>query len=231
MKLATDKAHRDYFYKHGVIEFDALFTPDQVREMNVTIDNILCKNLGIRRDQLVRQSPQEIFLHGRDLYREDEALKKHVLHRRLAEIAVELTEARSLRIGYEQLFVGETKEPLIENVYNQFLHQEGTLQNKSCITPVVCGLMLCLEPATFPEIPPALFPKTAGSGVFFKPDLPFDLTFLSHAQGGRYLLIVYAHPRTVYILNDNDPHTHALKHKGYVFGDKLSDKLNPLIYR
>lgn len=231
MKLATDKSHRNYFHKNGVIEFDGLFNISQVDELNAAIDNILCKNLAIPREKLARQSPNEIFLHGRDLFRENDLLKKQLLHQRLAEIAVELTEERSLRMGYDQLFVGESKQPLFSTVYDQFLHQEGTLHDKSTITPVLCGLMLCLEPSVSEQNSSVLFPKTAGSGVYFKADIPFDLTFLSHAEGGRYLLIAYAHPRTVYILNEKDPHTHALKHKGYVFGDRLSDKLNPLIYR
>ncbi|QLH36192.1 MAG: hypothetical protein HWD61_08680 [Parachlamydiaceae bacterium] len=45
------------------------------------------------------------------------------------------------------------------------------------------------------------------------------------------MLLAFADFRTVYILNENDPHTHTLKHLGYVFGDKLSDKLNPIVYR
>lgn len=230
MKYATDKSHRDYFYKHGTIEFDELFNADQVHELNVAIDKILCKKLSITKDKLPRQSPNELFLQGRDLFRHDESLKKLLLHQRLAEIAVELTEARSLRIGYDQLFVGESKPPLFETAYDQFLHQPGTLQERSCITPVQCGLMLCLEPVPLSaESPAALFPKIAGNGVFFRADIPLDLQSLSHAQGARYLLIVYAHSRTVYILNEKDPHTHALKHIGYVFGDRLSDKLNPLI--
>lgn len=231
MKFATDKSHRDYFYKHGTIEFDELFSPEQIHELNVAIDAVLCKNLSIRKDQLARQTPQELFLGGRDLFRRDESIKKLLLHRRLAEIAVELMETHFLRMGYDQLLLGETKQPIIETTYDRFLRREGTLQEKSCITPIICGLMLCLDPAQASENSSAFFPKTAGSGVFFKPDIPLDLSFLCQALGGRYLLIAYAEARTVYILNENDPHTHALKHIGYVFGDKLSDKLNPIIYR
>ncbi len=230
MKFATDKSHRDYFYKHGTIEFEGLFTPTQINEINAKIDEILCKNLAIKSYKLAKQNAQEIFKHGRDLFRHDEALKKLLLHKRLANIAVELLEVRSIRMGYDQLLVGEVGSPLLDPMYDQFLQQEGTLQEKSCMTPVVCGLMLCLEPPQT-EVTSIFFPKTPGHVIFFRPNIPLDLKFLTQVQGGRYLLMTYADRRTVYILNEKDPHTHTLKHRGYVFGDKLSDSLNPIIYR
>lgn len=233
MKLATDKSHRDYFYKHGMIEFDALLNSDQIQELNVSINKILMQELAIPAVKLERQNAYDLFMRGHDLFRKDDGIKKNILHRRLAEIAVELMEVRALRIGYDQLLSGvlQSSTDDAKNVYTQYLQDEGSLQDKSCIKPVICGLLVCLEPADSIEIPPALLSKTPGSGVYFKPDLPFDLTFLAHAKKGRYLLITYADPRTVYILNDKDPHTHSLKHRGYVFGDRLSDKLNPLVYK
>jgi hypothetical protein len=231
MKFSTDKPHRDYFYKHGTIEFDALFTSDQIHELNKAIDHILCQKLSIASSQLPRQESNDLFLQGRDLFRQEDSIKKLVLHRRLAEIAVELTEARSLRIGYDQLLPGEPKPPYIDTAYNQFLMNPGTLQDKSCLIPVICGLIICLEPSPDEEAPSPLFSKTPGNGIFFKADLPMDLSNLTQSPGGRYLLITYVDPRTVYVFNEKDPHTHHLKHIGYVFGDRLSDKLNPLIYR
>ncbi len=230
MKYATDKSHRDYFYKHGLIEFDALFSPEQVQELNEAIDYILCTKLHITKDKLSKQNVNAYFLQGHDLFRHHESLKKLLLFRHLGEIAAELMEVRSLRIGYDQLLVGQGNKPMLETVYGQFLLQSGSLQEKSSIKPVICGLILCLEPTQSSESSP-FFSKQAGNGIFFKADIPFDTTILSHSQGGRYILIVYAAPRTVYILTENDPHTHALKHIGYVFGDKLSDKLNPIIIR
>jgi len=231
MKFSTDKSHRDYFYKHGVIEFDELFNADQVHEMDVLIGQILCKRLSIQPNKLARLSPEEFFLHGYNLFRDDESLKKLLLHRRLAEIAAELLEVQYLRMGFDQLFVGETEPSKFKTIYDQFLHQEGTLQEKSCIKPVVCGLNICIEPAQPSEMTSILFPKTPGSGVFFKADIPLDFQFLTQVSGGRYLMIAYADRRTVYILNEKDPHTHLLKRQGYVFGDLLSDSLNPLICR
>ncbi|KIC77211.1 hypothetical protein DB41_CR00050 [Neochlamydia sp. TUME1] len=231
MKLATDKSHRDYFYKHGTIEFDGLFPLEQIQQLNTAIDGLL--SLTFKNIAPQSQNTENVFLCGRDLYRKDERIKKQVLNRRLAEIAQELMEARGLRIGYDQLLVGQSGQANVNTdaLYNQFLQSVGSLQDKSCVQPLVCGLVICLQPSSSLEIPPVILPQTLGNGVFFKPDLPLDLSYLSHAQGGRYLMIAYAKPRSIYVLNDKDPHTHSLKHRGYVFGDRLSDKLNSLIIR
>jgi len=47
----------------------------------------------------------------------------------------------------------------------------------------------------------------------------------------RYLMLVYTHPTAIYYLEEKDPKTHHLKSLGYVFGDRLNDKLNPIVYR
>lgn len=235
MKLATDKSHRDYFYKNGTIEFESLISTEQVQELNEGINRVLSKSLSLSKDKIERRESKDLFLQGRDLFRKDEKIKKIVLNRHLAEIAVELMEVRSLRIGYDQLLIGKMYSPIrvekTANPYEDYLNNSGSLQDKSCLTPLICGLILCLEPAHSIEIPPSFLPKSAGSGVFFKPELSFDLSFLNHAEGGRYLLITYADPRTVYILNDQDPLTHAYKHLGHVFGDRINDKFNPLVYK
>lgn len=229
MKLATDKAHRDYFYKNGNIEFDSIFNPAQVNEMNEAIDTILCKSLATQPKKLSTKDAGQLFREGRDLWRKDESIQKLLLNKRLAEIAVELMEVRSLRMGYDQLLLTESKSVMSDpkDPYHQFLLQTGTLQERSCLTPVICGLMICLKPALAGE-PNPLFSNTAGNVVFFKGDLPLDLSFLTYAEEGRYLLLSLVDPRTVYILNEKDPQTHALKRLGLVFGDRLTDKLNPL---
>lgn len=230
MKFSTDKAHRNYFYKNGTIEFDDLLSKAQVGELNSLVDQILCQKLSIRQNQLFKQTPNDLFLQGHNLFKQNDSLKKLLLQRRFAEIAAELMEVHFLRMGYDQLLVGESKPPLIETPYDLFLYREGTLQEKSCITPVVCGLILCLEPSQSPETS-TFFPKTSGSGVFLKPDIPLQLNVLRETEGGRYILIAFADFRTVYILNEKDPHTHVLKHEGLVFGDRLPDKLHPILYR
>lgn len=232
MKFATDKSHRDYFYKHGFIEFDGLFSNQQVQEIQNTIQEIQCKRMDLRKGQLALEESNKIFMQSHDLWRDSEFLKKLFLSRKLAEIAGELTETYSLRYGSDQLLLGERQGYQSESVtsYQTYLKSTGSLEEKSCFRPTVCGLMICLDPI-FTENEAPLFSKKEGSAIFFKSDLQMDLSNLMEKNSGRYILITYVDPRTVYILNENDPHTHSLKHQGYVFGDRLSEALNPLVLR
>ncbi|QLH36190.1 MAG: hypothetical protein HWD61_08670 [Parachlamydiaceae bacterium] len=66
MKFSTDKTHRDYFYKHGAIEFDELFSPAQLKELNTAIDAVLCTKLSIKPFQLAKQMPGDFFAKGHD---------------------------------------------------------------------------------------------------------------------------------------------------------------------
>lgn len=231
MKFSTDKAHRDYFYKHGMIEFDQLFNEGQIKELNQAIHTILLKEIPPNREKLPPSSSDGLFKVGRDLWRKNESIQKLILHKRLAEVAIELMEVKSLRMGYDQLFFGEQKPIDSKNPYHQLLMQTGSLQDISCLKPVICGLMICLEDAQSDDETSPLFSKKAGNGVFFKPEIPMDLQYLTHATKSRYLLIAFVDSRTVYVLNDRDPNTHELKRLGYVFGDRLTDSLHPLLHR
>ena len=77
----------------------------------------------------------------------------------------------------------------------------------------------------------SIFAKKAGNAVFFTPELPIDFSKLITDDSHRYLLITYTHSTAIYYMEENDPQTHVPKSLGYVFGDRLNDKFNPIIYR
>lgn len=67
-----------------------------------------------------------------------------------------------------------------------------------------------------------LGPK-GGDALFFTPQAslpPFETA----------LFISYTEPKTLYIYNPEDPHTHFLKTLGYSFGDCLKESTHPLLY-
>jgi len=237
MKFSVAKEHRDFFQKHQAIEFEGLLPPEQVLRFNQAVDEALVQRLGITADKIRHQPPQKLFLDGRDLWRTNPLLKKMVMHLSCAEIASELIEHKPLRLGYAQLF--PQISPLLfkthhNNDYALFLQQQISLEACSCLQGVLCGLMLCLtgdgeDETGKPSEGIDIFAKKAGSGIFFHPDLPISFQNLQQHPNQRYLLIVYTHRNTVYRLQPADPQTHALKHCGYVFGDRLTDKLNPIV--
>jgi len=70
--------------------------------------------------------------------------------------------------------------------------------------------------------------KPSGGAVFFSAEHTFSL---AEEDETSYLLIAYAGPRAVYVFNEHDPDTHALKKKGYGFGDRLREETHPTLTR
>lgn len=233
MKFATASEHRDFFRKNHLIEFDHLLLPEQADLLVKGIENALAHRLKISPEKVKDTPSEKLFLAGRDLWRENVSVKKLILQSSFGEIASELIEEKPVRIAYDQLipkkpnFVYSNKE----EKYYSFLHTKHTLIEMSGLQGMLCGLMLRLSPSTQTAEPatPSLFSNTMGSGVFFRPDIPID--FLTLPQQSSYLLITYCRATTVYTLQQEDSHPHELKKYGYSFGDKLTDALNPVIFR
>lgn len=235
MKFAVASEHRDFYHKNHLIEFNELLNPDQLADLNKQINEYLAPKLGIPVYKVKNASPEAQFNVGRDLWRVNDSLKRMILSPKLAEIASELIEQRPLRIGYDQLF--PESKPLFDRFavkenYLTYIQKHRSLHEVSCVRDIACGLMLCLAgPEQMPSEKPSIFSRTPGSGVFFNPELSVDFSEIEEYGDHRYLLIVYGLSSAVYALNQDDPHTHALKHLGYIFNDKLNDRLNPIVYR
>lgn len=240
MKLAIVKEHRDFFQKQGFIEFENFLTQSQLKEWNQAIDQALASRLEVTVDSVKRSSAEKLFLQSRDLWRTHEPLKKLVCQPRYAKIASELVEAAPIRLGYDQFFPVsyEALNLAKEDVYTRYLQPIENLESRSCLRGVLCGLMLALGPAE-DEVSQSenleagidVFPHPPGHAIFFQPQAEVNWNqFYQHA-GQRFFLIVYTQLFAYYELQPKDPHTHALKHLGYIFNDKLSDRLNPTLYR
>lgn len=220
MEYAIAKEHYDFFHKGGAVEFEGVLSPSALEEVNRQIDGLLGSAM---KQPLSRCSPEELFFAGRDLWRRSSFVKKHLLHKKWARIAAELADAPLVRIGCDQL---------IPAGYG--LELNGTLTEMFCIQGVICGALFTLigDSREAPEAAEFTFPSpSAGNVVFFKKEHLMDFASIAKEETGRYLLVVYADAKAVYIHNDLDPLTHALKHYGYGFGDRLRDDLNPILYR
>lgn len=242
MKFAVASEHRDFFRKNHAIEFEGLLSSDQILKIKSEVDAALAVRLKIDEQKLSHEPPYKLFNVGRDLWRSQEHSPKiNAAHRDLAQLAAELLEQRTIRLGYDQLLPSLPKRHLHQTNENrafvQLFQKTYTLNEISCLQGILCGVMLCLEDEQVPGIQESevqnieIFSKVAGNCVFFHPDVPIDFNLLCSDVRRRYLLIVYTQSRATYILNEVDPHGHALKHLGYTFGDPLSDKLNPIVYR
>jgi hypothetical protein len=81
------------------------------------------------------------------------------------------------------------------------------------------------------EISGSVFTEVPGNGVFFQPTHPIQFSSLFEKRGGSYLLLVYTQQTSVYLLQQKDPQGYFLKNLGYGYGDRLIDKLHPILIR
>jgi len=246
MKFSTAKEHRDFFQKHGWIEFEGFIPADQLTLVNHAIDLVLAERSKVIPERLKTLSSEKMFLEGRDLWRLSPFLQKYVAHSRFTEIASELIEVKSLRLGYDQFFPSRQEKPFANEtsqVYSHFLEQITPLQTVSCLKGIACGFMISLggkevekgekieDPLENPVEGIDVFPREAGHVIFFQPNLVINWNQLYSHLGQKYYMVVYTQIHANYQLEPQDPHTHTLKRVGYVFNDKLDDRLNPIIYR
>jgi hypothetical protein len=223
MKFALAKEHRDYFESHQYLELEGLLSPAQLSDTLVAVDAVL----------LARPQEKQV---GRDLWRDNTVLQRLVRHEKFVAMAAELTHQRMLRLVYDHHLVVPIRNPLFSfDPFEEarFIADKETLSSGSCIQGLVCGLLLCIDGEAQPSEEGVVdfFPRKPGHGVFFSAQVPIDLSLLERHSGQRFLLITYAQRNSVYVFREKDPHVHLLKDLGYSFGDRLVDRLHPIVYR
>lgn len=230
MKFATAKEHRNFFNKHQWLEVEELLSGDQLNELLTSTADVLSKRMHVR--DVFQQTPERIFVAGRDLWRDSPTIKKLITNKAWAEIASELFTQNVVRLGSDQLFPFNFPSlPVdIQTPFKHLLATGTSLEAISSLQGNICGLLLCLKgEMNGDEL--RLIPKKPGNGVFFHPDLALDFSSIPRHANHLYLLIVYTKQTAVYVHKATDPNGHYLQHLGYAFGDKLNDKLNPIISR
>jgi hypothetical protein len=246
MKFAVSSKQRDFYQKRNIIEFDGLLNVEQLASINSEIAIALSLQLRIPSEKLRTINAERQFIKGHDLWRTNESLKKSGCYSRFAETASDLLDVKPIRLGYDQFFPNPENREKFKNeeeIYPPFLENNYTLHQISSLQGLLCGLMLCIngdspgdtvegDKQSFQSVDPIdIFSTTKGNGIFFKPDVPINFSKLLTIKKCQYLLITYTQATTVYVLQETDPFSHQLKHLGYGFGDRLSDKQNPVLYR
>ena len=238
MKFDIDKSHRDFFQKHGFIEFENIIPKDQIMQFNQAIDQSLENQLDKPFHKL---TSEQIFLKSRDLWRFNDFLKQLTIQVRLSGLVSEMIEKKPVRLGYTQFFPSYSQQgsglEKNKDPYSNFLHQKTNLVNISSLSNVLCGLMVCLSEddqvvnsnSITEEVD--IFSCKLGSVIIFQAETIINLECLLKHYSQRYYLIVYTENSSYYFPQSNDPFNYFLKHVGYVYNDKLSDKLNPIVYR
>ncbi len=247
MRFTVNKEQRDFFQKKGWIEFEDLLKEEQIQAIQRPLEEVLAERLKVSTSQVGKQPAERLYHQGHDLWRSSPILQHFIMQPRFGEIAVELIGRKVLRLGYDQFFPPlhpPSLSSLPLSFYAPFMGRGLSLEEVSSIRGVACGMMIALGEKTGSVLQKEeasgevsegqkidIFPFRAGHVIFFRPHLPVAWDCLAHHVGQRFYLIVYASSLSYYQLQPNDPHTHALKHLGYIFNDPLADKLNPVVYR
>lgn len=232
MHFSINKEHRNFYSKNHWIEVEGIFKPSQIEALLSEIAQVMGQRLKQSPEQVLSTMPEKIFEHGRDLWRENSAIKRALFKKSLAEVVSELIEQKPLRFGFDQLFPAPDLPFVFKEGYSELLSKSYTLKEMTCIQGVLCGAMICVKPPVSPEVikSPGVFPINTGSITFLSPDFPLPFEELSQRSGALYIMTVYVQKSSVYTLEERDPHTHAFKQIGYALSDKLSDKLNPIVF-
>ena len=210
MKFTVTKDHRHFFNQEGFIEFEELLSSDQFIDLKNSINQALCKKLQKTPNELYKSSPNEIFLAGRDLWRENNGVKKIVLAKRYGSLLAELINVTELHIGYDQLLPQSTEE---RGDLKNFLNISPWV-NGSSIQGISGGLLLFLD-------------EYAGGGVFIHKDSPLSLS--KWQEKGALLLITFIGKNSVYKQNSLDPINYFLKNQGLNYGDRLIHLTHPKV--
>jgi len=244
MHHALAKEHRDFFQKHGWIEFDELISGEQLVIMKQSLEEALSNRVGLAPAQLLSADGDLLFTHSRDLWRSNENLRKVIFSQKLGSIASELVEKRPLRLAFDFYIPPNHLNVYPSNTHSSFTNfmlASSTLQEMSCIEGTLCALLLCLthtpttpSPSSPPNDPletPDLFSKSVRGGVFFHASTQFDRRLMTLHPHSSYYLIVYAQQFSSYVERPGDPHGSFLKKQGFVYNDRLNDRFNPIIFR
>ena len=202
MRYSIHTQHCDFFNEHNAVEFEEVLTQAELQSLDEAIEESLATRLNVKAIDLEKKSRKALYAEGRDLWRLSLPVKKLVSGTKLAQIAFDLTQVKPLRLVFDQYLPNGT-----------FLNHERPFGEQCCIQGFVCGVLLILSG------------DKAGNALYFSPSYIF-----SEENKDKMLLIGYAQQMSLYIHQEKDPHLHDLKKLGYHFGDRLNDKLHPLIH-
>ncbi|MBM3207195.1 MAG: hypothetical protein FJZ57_01125 [Chlamydiae bacterium] len=222
MKFTLAQEHIDHFNKTGAIEFYDLFSEKECQTLLNHADSILTQRVNpTPRNPLHLASNENLYLNGKNLWKDGFETKKLCLKKQLADIAFHLFRKKHIRLAFDQYVRTGTLQdcPFKDNL---------TIQDISSIRPTIGGVFILLEDYPFSFENP-LIPKKAGNVIFAADNVLLPLKELFTEKNVFMLMIGFSSGKPLYCLEMNDPHTHSLKKDGIVFGDSAGEDLCPTL--
>jgi hypothetical protein len=251
MRYVVSGEHLAFYEKWGYIEFESLISETEaslIRQEIHTVFSRRKKELSSQSKKIDEALPfhgrynraiEEAHFFGRDILKDSPSMQKILFSSRLTKIAGELSYKKELRYGFDQVFAtAEEHDSEPSKEQSIFENSVFTLADVSCIKGLIIAAAICVEGAleSSPSIPEEnkpikIFPDQLGNVLFFSCTKPIDISDLLSRRGQRFVLLAFAQKNVQYLYQIKDPHVHALKQSGYVFGDSLNEKTHPTLYR
>lgn len=213
MRFFVADNQKEFFQKHRFIEIEGLLSLEKIAQIEKFSDEILSRRLGAKNSSI------ELFLQGYDLWRDSEKLRE-ILHKRsFIKVIADLLNVFPLRIAFDQ-YIHSSSPPPIRTTW--------ALEELSCIKPLAGSILI---PLSFSKLLKSHFPfpKQLGNILFLAPDYPIPWPLLFALKDLKLLIVNFAPEKALYQQEIRDPHQHALKKWGYVFGDCLNNQHHPLL--
>jgi hypothetical protein len=232
MKFGLSNKQLDYFNKNQAIEFEGLLSSVTVDLMNQEIAKALSTGLKKPISEIEKHSPFTLYKAGRDFWRRCPEVKKAITGYQLLNTIATLTDQKLLRLGFDQFIPTITSAYLQEPSYLALIDRQATMAQISSLQDIVAGLIICLQDDQEPvEIAPKFFPKSKGNVVIFHPQAEINFRELLKVKEASYLLVTYTRDDGVFVFNPQDVQGNHWRDLGYNPGDRLKEKLNPIVYR
>ncbi len=205
-----------FFSQNGYIEFENLLSPEECEQI---------RNEAVKGKK--KLTPEQLYIGGRDLWRQSNFLKTLLLSRRMGAIATGLCNKSPLRLGCDQWIPLECKWPSPAKGKDLLSFQGIALLYLIRISPAAEEEKILptfrYEPGLIP------LPASQGSALMVNPNLILNFPKMVLYSPTDLYLVAYTLTNAVYVHNLKDPSNAMLKQLGYNFGDKLKTEHHPLI--
>lgn len=213
MKYCIDNDLKRSFEENHFVLLQGLLTREKAQELCLLVE---------------KQVPKRDFA-GRNLAIASKDIRDILFTQAIGSIEKALCGKTKLRYGTDWVWQGsivpwsKAKEAI-------------SLASMVSVRPAILGCIIALTDGALEENVSSssefVLPAEAGDALFFDAEAPFIWENL-HATSlqQKYLLLLLAGERALYVLNPEDASTHFLKSQGLVFGDRLPENTHPLLVR
>ena len=236
MRFEISQQQLNFFVKHGYIEFENLILQEDAKRLSQALDQTLERRSAGLIDE---KTPLTLYANGRDLFRDSPYIRSFATRRKLSMVASQLIQKNSIRLAFDQAIRTGRNNLTSQQIFPHIYAERTRLDQISCFQGLYLALIISLnydnkdreEDIRIEEIDQLIpYPRKFGRCLFIRRDIPLYLEPLFQRTDRSFYLIAYAQPKTLYILNENDPNTQILKKLGYAFGDHLKDEFHPIVY-